>query len=85
MICAGMTFLSSTVWSVICFAIYLLLNCDGGMVIRWMVGLLVISLYIPVIRIIHMTADEWKSFLLGVVGVASAAIAILYCMYLLVE
>lgn len=85
MIYAGMTFISTLCWSLICFATYLLLSCDGGMVVRWMVGLVIIGSYRPILRLVYMTADEWKSFLLALAGVAFATLALFICIYLVVE
>lgn len=82
MICVGMTFIATMFWSLICFAIYLLLNCDGGMVVRWMVGLVIIGSYRIFTRLISMNAEECKSFLLALVGVAFATLAFFICCYL---
>ena len=81
MLYAGMTFLASLVWSIICFMIYLLLECDGGMITRWFAGMLVISMYRPAIGMTIMTTEQWKSLLFVVAGAASAALAVLLCLY----
>jgi len=85
MIYAGMTFIATLVWSMTCFAAYLLLSCDGGVVLRWMVGLVVIGSYRPICSIIQMTGEQWKSFLLALAGAAFAALAFFICIYLVVE
>lgn len=82
MLYAGMTFLSSGFWTLICFSIYLLLECDGSIMIRWFLGLFVIAMYSPAIRFIRMNREEWKSFLLVLAGVVAAACACwLMCYY----
>lgn len=85
MLYMGMTFIATFVWSLICFAIYLLLSCDGGMVTRWFVGLVVIGLYRPICDMVGMTAEQWRSFLLSLAGVAFATLALFICIYLVIE
>ena len=78
MIYAGMTFFASAFWSFICFSIYLLLSCDGGMVIRWGLGLIVIAMYRPLVRLMTMNVEELVSLLLACVGIAAAIFAFLF-------
>lgn len=78
----GMTFAAVAIWSFVCFAIYLLLECDGGMVVRYFFGVLIIGLYGPITDMIWMSRSEWKSFLLVSAGVASAILAVFICIHI---